>query len=316
MSFFPDPFKVLNGLRSGVKDAGGLVHDVVTGNVHGAVTNTRSLFGDVGDVLQGLEGLGVNLGPVPSLYAKSPFGMLSDSEVLAAAQLMIEGERALTGSGEPEDGKGYKESAKNLNGAVETLINANPHADRWDGKASEAYEKTNDVHRRNTSNVQAADEQVAAILGTEGGQVSRTRETLDDASQKLYDYGLSTAWMNAFPPLRVAKFALDSAAAATALATTNTTMMILTKNVAENALRMRSQLNAYEKAREDTSGSPGDSAEPGSVFVPQKDDISDGGRPSRTDPNRPYEVPIPEGPPVNYPPATPYGSPATPAPRP
>lgn len=136
MNFFPDPFKVINGVRSGIKDAGHLVHDVATGNVHGAVTNTRSLFGDVGDVLQGLDGLGVSLGPVPAAYAKSPFGKLSDSEVLSAAQLVIEGERALTGSGAPEDGNAYRESAKRLEETVETLIDASPHEDRWDGGPS------------------------------------------------------------------------------------------------------------------------------------------------------------------------------------
>lgn len=325
-----DLVDAVNGARSAVEHGGALVGDVVRGDVHKAVTDARALMGDAGDVLKGLSGLGVGLGPVPGLYAGSPFGKLSDSEILSKAQLVIEGERKLTGSGEPEDAQGYRRSSMRLDSsdsgrtgaALGYLVDAAPHSDRWDGTAAEAYGEANDAHRRRTSGVASADGDVATIIGTEAGQVSRTRKTLDDASQQLYDYGLATSWMSYVPELNLAKRGLDLAAAAAALATTTTTMGILVKNVAENAWRLRSHVNAYEDAAGHKLEPVMDHGIPavGAAFVPQRDDLD--GRPSRVDPDKPSNGwPEPERPRGNPPvaplPPAPIGEqPSRPLPAP
>jgi hypothetical protein len=302
LGLLEDLFNVGNGIRSGIEDVPSFVGNVLTGDVHGTVTDGRKLIGDVGDVLNGVSDLGATMSTVSSRYAGT-IGKFADSQILAAAQLAIEGEKATTGSGDPEEGNGYRESATRLDEAVETLIDATPAPDRWNGKASATYTDTNNAHRTQTSNVQVADHAIGAILSIEAGQVSRTRQTLDEASQDLYDYGLATAWMNYLPPLRAAKMAADSAAAAAALATTNTTMAILVKNSAENAARIRQHISKYEGAAKDTSGTGGACG----TFVEQNVDIAEGTRPERLDPSGKYEVPKPLDP-HDGPPAIPYGS--------
>jgi hypothetical protein len=253
-------------------------------------------------VLKGVEGLGVNLGKVPAEYAGT-MGKLADSRILAAAQLAIEAQKATTGSGQPEDGNGYRESAKRLEECVEALIDAEPHDDRWDGVASQAYRDTNDEHRRIVSAVQVADQTIGQILSVEADQVSRTRKTLDETSQNLYDYGLATAWMNVIPGAAQAKMVADGIAAAGALATTDATLWILVKNSVENAMRVQKVINAYQGAAKDTSGNGG----PCGTFVPPLKDQSD--LPSRLNPHSEYSVPEPEEPPQFGPPAKPSGSP-------
>jgi hypothetical protein len=301
LGLLEDLFNVGNGVRSYVQDVPGFVGNVLTGDIHGAVTDGRKIIGDVGEVLTGVECLGVSMGKVPAQYLGT-VGKLADSPILQAAQLAIEAQKATTGSGNPEDGNGYRDSAKRLDEAVETLIDANPASDRWDGLASMTYTDTNNEHRRLTSDVQVADEKIGDILSIEASQVSRTRQTLDETSQNLYDYGLATAWMNYIPPLRAAKFAADTAAAAAALATTDTTMWILVKNSAENALRIRGSMHLYEGAAKDTSG---EGADCGTFLDPT---IDQNNLPSRLQPGAEYTVPDPEGP-DNGPPATPYRTP-------
>jgi len=298
-------FAVPRGLYFGALDGVALAEDVVTLDGHGVATNGRKLLGDAGDVLQGLSSLGGFTGTVPGLYTGSAFGKLSDSPILSAAQLAIYAERATTGFDDPVDGTGYRESADRLESAVdEELIYTNAAEDRWDGAAATAYNATNKSHKDLVSKVQVADDALAGILDTEAGQVSRTRQTLDETSQTLYDYGLATAWMNAVPGLNVAKQVADAAAAAAALATTNTTMMVLVKNAAENALRVKEYIGHYEDAAKDTSGDGGVCG----TFVDPQIDTADTTRPGRLDPNAEFTPPEPLEPPVWGPPATPYGS--------
>ncbi len=223
-----DLFDLGNGIRSGIQDVPKLFQDVVTLDAHGALTDGRKVIGDVGDVLNGLGGLGMGLTEVPrqiaEKYAGSALGKLADSKILSAAQLAIEAEKATTGSGDPEDGNGYHDSAVRMQEVVQTLSDADPRDDRWNGRAAETYTATNSAHRKHASAVQGADQEIANILGAEATQVSRTRRTLDETNQYLSDYGAATAWMNFVPGLAQAKAVADIAAASAALLTTNTTM--------------------------------------------------------------------------------------------
>lgn len=303
VGLFEDLFQIGDGLRSGVTDAPSFVINLLQGDVHGATTDGRNLIGDVVGILDGVEGLGVSLGEVPKRYLGSA-AKLADSKILAAAQLAIEGQKALTGSGDPEEGNGYRDSARRLEDTVETLIDAAPKGDRWDGAAAESYAGTNATHRRITSAMSVADQAVADIIATEAGQVQRTRRCLDDASQQLYDFGLATSWMMFIPPLIPGKIAGDLAAASAALATTSASVAVLAKNSLENASRLRSNLHYYESAASDTSGET-EGCESGIITQDKDRDRL----PSRIGNGGDYSVPEPEVP-YQGPPATPYGGPA------
>lgn len=311
-----DLFDLGNGIRGGVQDVPQLFQDVMNLDAHGALTDGRKVIGDVGDVLNGLGGLGMGLTRVPQQiaekYAGSWVGKLADSQILSAAQLAIEAARATTGSGDPEDGNGYRESATRMQTVVQTLADADPRGDRWSGAASKRYSDINSQHRSHVSDVQVADEAVGAIIATEAGQVSRTRKILDDTNQYLSDFGAATAWMNYVPGLRQAKMVADLAAASAALTTTNATMAVLVKNAAENAARIRSHIDAYSKAAADTSspaeGKP-DDLNIGDPFVSQNTDVDPESKPARLNERDVFDVPTPDTPPNT--PGIPYGS-ATP----
>ncbi len=302
-----DLMDIGDGVRSAVTDAPSLVGNIATGDVHGAVTDGRNLLGDVTGVAQGLHHLGVHLGQVPARYLGA-MAKLADSAILAAAQLVIESEKALTGSGDPDAGGGLGRSADRLEHVLKTVVRAAPQQDQWDGSAAEAYRAANDAHRRSVSATQTADTAIAAILGREADQVIRTRRTLDETSQYLYDFGLTTAWMNFVPPLAPAKAALDMAAAAAALGVTTLSMQDLAGTSLHGARQILRAKEAYHEALttiRDTAGTTerdDDTSGLCGTLIPQKDDLAD--RPSRiADPDT-YTIPdidFPWGPP-----ATPY----------
>lgn len=303
MGILDDLFNIGNGIRSGIADVPSLLENIVTLDPHGAVTDGRKIIGDVGDVLGGVGQLGIDVGKVPEKSLGS-FGKLADSPILAAAQLAIEGEKALTGSGEPTDGSGYLDSAKKLEETVESLVDdSEVIPDLWSGAAATAYDEAAKAHRQLVSSLSAGDAMVGDQLDIEAGQVSRARKTLDDTSQYLYDYGLATAWMSFVPGLNLAKIAADTAAAAAALATTNTTMLILTNNVFENARAISEAMQYQEAATKDTSGDNKLGA-----FVPPAQDQQQN-LPPRLQPGTKYTYPKGIPLPPEYPPAIPYGTP-------
>ncbi|MBJ7341427.1 EspA/EspE family type VII secretion system effector [Mycolicibacterium sp.] len=304
MSVLDKLFNLGNGIRSGIEDVPALLGDVVTGDIHGVLTDGRKLIGDANDVIEGAGALGIEIGRVPAKYLGS-FGKLADSPILSAAQLVIEGEKKLTGSGDPRDGAGYSASAVKFLETVETLINAEVNLDAWDGTAANRYDELSKAHRRIVSDMSVADAEVGRVLDTEAGQVVRTRETLDTTSQGLYDYGLATSWMLLVPGLNMAKLAADSAAAAAALGTTNTTMLILANNSLENSRQIGTAAETYEAAKKDSSGE-------GRFATPEQDQL--GNLPTRLHPDTKYTPVKPTTPPPSGPPATPYDAPATPHP--
>lgn len=302
MSVWEDVSDVGGGLTGLLTDVPSLVGNVAEGDVHGIITDGRNVIGNVADVLGGMEGLGVTLGEVPKRYLGN-IAKIADSKILAAAQLAIDGQKQLTGEGEPEDGSLYRESATRLEGALNETIDANRSDDRWNGAAARAYETTNDEHRKRISATSVADAGIASILATEAGQVAQARNTLDDTSQALYDFGLATAWMNFVPPLIPAKTTADATAAAAAMATTLSTMAVLAHDVVENAVRIRALNGRYDYAAGDSSGGdPGC----GDGIVSQETDLAE--RPTRI--SDPGEYTVPDFDPEYGPPATPYDVPS------
>jgi hypothetical protein len=303
MGVMDDLFNIGNGIRSGIADVPSLLENIVTLDPHGVVTDGRKIIGDVGDVLGGVGQLGIDVGKVPAKYLGT-FGKFADSPILSAAQLTIEGEKALTGTGEPTDGTGYVESAKKLRETVQHLSEkAKVNSDLWSGEAANAYTEAATGHASAVSSLSDGDQLVGDRLDIEAGQVSRARKTLDDTSQYLYDYGLATAWMNFVPGLNLAKIAADTAAASAALATTNTTMLVLTKNAAENAMAINEAMQDQAKATTDTSGD-----KKGGPFVSPADDQKDN-LPPRLQPGTKYTYPEGIPLPPQYPPAIPYETP-------
>ncbi|MBB5166575.1 EspA/EspE family type VII secretion system effector [Mycobacterium sp. AZCC_0083] len=325
------PIDLITGIAGVATDVPSLVGHVATGDIGQAMVDGRKVLGDGKDIALGLGSLGANLGPVPTFLEKNPVMKLAESKVIAAAQLAIAGMKATTGSGDPYTGEQFRDSSKRLENVVETLIHAEPHEDRWNGTAAQVYNATNASHKRLASEVQTADAEIAGHLDTEAGQVDRTRQTLNDASDTLTKYDLATAAMNLTPPTAALKFAMDCAAAAGALDTAGVTMAVLVKNSLENADRIGKASERYGGAAKDTSGTPLDPCGAGEVFpvpmngeaslprsepgvtpLPGKDDPME--LPSRSKPETQYTVPEPEEPTVQAP-ATPYGAPAPGAPR-
>jgi hypothetical protein len=322
------PIDLITGIAGVATDVPSLVGHVATGDIGQAMADGRKVMGDGKDIALGLSSLGANLGPVPSFLEKNPIMKLAESKVIMAAQLTIAGMKFTTGSGDPYTGDQFRDSSKRLENVVETLIHAEPHEDRWNGTGSQVYNATNASHRRLASDVQAADAEIAGHLDTEAGQVTRTRQTLDDQSDWLTKYDLATAVMNLAPPTAALKFAMDLAAAAAALDTAGVTMAVLVKNSLENADRIGEASRRYENAARDTSGNPLDPCGVGEVFsLPDKGHelprpepetplpaAGEPVQPKRSMPDEPYTMPEPEEPTVQAP-ATPYGAPAPGAPR-
>ncbi|WP_051226425.1 EspA/EspE family type VII secretion system effector [Mycolicibacterium iranicum] len=299
MSVWEDVTDVGGGLAGLLTDGPSLIGNVAEGDVHGIITDGRNVIGNVADMLGGMEGLGVTLGEVPKRYLGN-IAKIADSKILAAAQLAIDGQKQLTGDGEPEGGSLYKESAARLEGALNETIDANRSDDRWNGAASDEYQKRNDAHRKLISATAAADAAISKILEVEAGQVAHTRNTLDDTSQALYDFGLATSWMNFVPPLIPAKAAADSAAATTAMATTLSAMAALWNDSQENAKQISALISDYNSAAEDTSG---DDTGCGGGIISQTDDLAR--QPTRILKPGHYTVPETD---IEYgPPATPFG---------
>ncbi len=230
-------------------------------------------MGDVGDVLNGAAGLGVELGSAPIKYAGT-LGKWADSPVLSAAQLIIEGQKKLTGTGDIEAGGGYSGSATNLETAVTTLIGAElkDNDDGWNGAAANAYNAATKAHRVHVSNVSVADRNIGKTLEKEARQVRETRECLDSTSQLLYDYGLATRAMLAIPGANVAKIlSADLAAAGAAVATTSSQMGVMVFNSFQNAREIEAANDLYDAAKRDSSGNAGGCG----PFVDPQDDQND-----------------------------------------
>ena len=130
--------------------------------------------------------------------------------------------------------------------------------------------------------MQVADAEIAGHLDIEAGQVTRTRQTLDDQSDWLTKYDLATAVMNLTPPTAALKFAMDCAAAAGALDVAGATMAVLVKNSLENADRIGEASKRYGDAAKDTSGTPLDACGPARSSRCQKKARISLPRPNRT----------------------------------
>ena len=274
-----------------------------------------SVLGEALDLLRRYgDVVGINWDRGPSILDRTlapGVANLAASPILAAAQLTIQGMKATTGSGEPQDGEAFKKSADLYEEAGNLLIDAAPKPDRWEGTAAETYKKTNDAHRRLTMEVAAADQEMRQALSRLAAEVKATRTELQDAIDFLSDYDTSTSWMNFVPGGAAVKAASDAAVASTQLAVAQASMA---KLVAESALvahSMREPQGSYNDAAAlEMLDSDPDRTKRFPCGEPFGNERSTDQLPRRARPETSYTRPEPQGPAVIYPPATPYESPA------
>lgn len=272
-----------------------------------------SLLGEALDILRRYgDVIGVKWDKAPGPLDRLPnLGIvnLASSPILAAAQVTIQGMKATTGSGEPQAGEAFEKSADLYEEAGNLLIDAAVKEDQWDGTAANAYGEINAEHRRKTMDVAAADWEVWKSLGRLAAQVNATRKDLQDAIDFLSDYDTTTSWMNAIPGGAAVKAAADLGVAATQLGFAEFSIARLVAESALVANEMRTPQGRYESAAGQKEIDPRAEFPCGEPFG---DERTNGQLPTRTDSTTPYVPPKIDGPPVLYPPATPY---ETPAPR-
>lgn len=267
-----------------------------------------SLLGEALDLLRKYgDVVGVDWDDGPSVLDRvaNTVTTYAGSPILAAAQVTIQGMKATTGSGEPQDGEAFTKSADLYEEAGNLLIDAAPKEDRWDGTAARTYGDTNDAHRRLTLEVAEAEREMRAALSRLAAQVTATRTDLQDAIDFLSDYDTSTSWMNAIPGGAAVKAAGDLGVAATQIGLAEASIAKLVAESASVAFAMRSPRGRYESAAGE------EELDPEGLFPcgePFGDERRTGTLPSRSQSNVPYTPPEHDGPPVNYPPATPRGS--------
>ncbi|MET4430787.1 EspA/EspE family type VII secretion system effector [Mycolicibacterium sp. 624] len=270
-----------------------------------------SLLGEALDILRRYgDVIGVKWDKAPGPLDRLPnLGVvnLASSPILAAAQVTIQGMKATTGSGEPQAGEAFEKSADLYEEAGDLLIDASVKDDQWNGTAANAYGEINDKHRHLTLEAAAADREMKQSLSRLAAQVNATRKDLQDAIDFLSDYDTTTSWMNAIPGGAAVKAAADMGVASTQLGFAEFSIARLVAESALVANEMRTPQGRYESAAGEDKVDPENTFPCGEPFG---DERTGGQLPSRTLPNTPFTPPVIDGPPVIYPPATPYEIPA------
>ncbi|MFI2839148.1 EspA/EspE family type VII secretion system effector [Mycolicibacterium sp. PDY-3] len=253
-------------------------------------------------------------GPLDKIPNLGELGLTS-SPILAAAQLTIKGMKQTTGSGDPEDGADFEKSAAKYTEAGDLIFDAAPLGDRWDGTAASVYREKNTGHYSRTYGVADAEADMRRLIGQLAAQVTVARRDLDDRIQFLSDVDTATSWMNAVPGGATVKAATDLATATVVLGQATSDLAILTAESVSKSSEIRSLVAVYNDAagqiiigapigKDDDNDGKDDNAVP--CDEPFGDERTEGTLPSRTDPNENFTLPQPQGPPVEYPPATPY----------
>ncbi|AKS32671.1 EspA/EspE family type VII secretion system effector [Mycolicibacterium goodii] len=261
------------------------------------------LLGKYGDVVgfDRSKGLGL-LDKLPNLGVLS----LASSPIIAGAQLVINGMKLTTGSGEPEDGEAFKKSGQLYEEAGHELIQADVNSTAWDGTAAETYKSKNDEHRHQVLEVAVAEQNMQRLLSALAARVTATRNTLDDRVKFLSDYDAATSWMNSVAGGAAVKAISDIAVAAEQTTEARIAMARLVAESVSTSFDIRNQIDTYQKAAELEFVDSDDSFPCGEPFG---DERTRGTLPRRTEADTPYTVPDTDEPPVEYPPATPYGVP-------
>lgn len=131
--------------------------------------------------------------------------------VLAAVVGLIAIVELFTGSGSPDTGHEFRNSAPDLSNISGLLDNASPTT-CWSGETAEEYQRRNEEHQAGLAEIAQADQQVAEALTTQSNQVEQTRAGLGAIKIAAiaaiafatwlfgnYVFWRAMAWSGAFP---------------------------------------------------------------------------------------------------------------------
>jgi hypothetical protein len=300
------------GLVDVVEDLGGLVTDVGK-DVGETVVDAVDVFGAtplIGLVNPGLGilaqldeviGLGGQLVSWANETGLNKLLLAADSPILAAGQAVIADMRETTGTGEPEVGDRLGDGEQRFHQATDVLKTAHPGGD-WAGSGSDAYSAADTRQAGRTNALADLDRQLREVIAREAGQLERTRDKLDDESNGLAEFGLTTFGFGRFPGVGQAlKQAAELQAVMKALSACSAELQRLSSEVSANAAAVQRLVGQYTGAARgaghpDGIPAPGGSYRgplpPGTGPVPGGGSGSGGGSPSAGTPSRP-DVPTP-----------------------
>jgi hypothetical protein len=272
------PEKGLNrmGLWDVVEDLGDLVTDVGK-DVGETVVDVVDVFGDtplIGLVNPGL-GILAQLNEVIGLGGKlvdwagdiglDKLLLAASSPILAAGQAVIADMRETTGSGQPEAGDRLGDAEQRFRQATDVLKSAHPSGD-WTGSGSDAYSAADTRQERRTTKLALLDHQLHEVIAREAGQIARTRAKLDDESNGLAEFGLTSFGYGLIPGVGPAlKQAAEFQAVLKALSACSAELQKLAAEVDANAAAGQQLAGQYLSAAED-AGNPGCVPEHGGTY--------------------------------------------------
>ncbi|WP_319450297.1 MULTISPECIES: EspA/EspE family type VII secretion system effector [unclassified Mycobacterium] len=264
------------GLWDVVEDVGDLVTDVGK-DVGETVIDVVDVFGDtplidlvnpgVGILAQLNEvvGLGGKLVDWASNIGLDKFLLAATSPILAAGQAAIADMRETTGSGEPETGDRLGDAEQRFRQATDLLTSAHPSGD-WSGSGSDAYSAADTRQERRTTKLALLDHQLHQVIAREAGQIARTRAKLDDESNGLAEFGLTSFGYGLIPGVGPAlKQAAEFQAVLKALSACSAELQKLAAEVDANAAAGQQLAGQYSSAAGDT-GDPGCVPEHGGTY--------------------------------------------------
>ena len=250
------------GLWDVVADLGDLVTDVGK-DVGETVGDAVDVFGNtplIGLVNPGLGilaqlhevmGLGGKLVDWSNEIGLDKLLLDATSPILAAGQAVIADMRETTGSGQPEPGDQLGEAEQRFGQATDVLKSAHPSGE-WAGPGSDAYSAADTRQEGRTTKLATLDHQLREVISREAGQLVRTRAKLDDESNGLAEFGLTTVGYGLIPGVGPAlKAAAEFQAVIKAVSACSAELQTLTGEVNANAAAVQQLAGQYTAAAED-----------------------------------------------------------------
>lgn len=186
--------------------------------------------------------------------------------ILEAGQHLIAGMLHTTGTGTPEDGQAFAQSARQFRGAEQTVASACP-THQWTGAAARAYADRNARQADRAASMAVLDRGVHAVIAREADQVSHHRENLGGQAAYLANLRSAAGSMALVPGVGQAlRSAIELTAVNAALATSTSELHELTREVGENAAALQAIAGEYSTL----TVSPRDRDVPQAVAADQK----------------------------------------------
>jgi EspA/EspE family len=165
--------------------------------------------------------------------------------ILDAGQRVIAEMLLTTGTGEPERGHGFAQSALQFRGAEQTVASARPTR-HWTGAAARAYADANARQADRAVSMAVLDKGLHAVIAREAEQISHRRENLGGQAAHLADLRSAAGSMGRVPGIgRALRSAIELTAVNAALGTSRSELRELTREVGENAAALQEIAGEY-----------------------------------------------------------------------